>query len=177
MSTSHKYGFVTNARNITLDDYDALPDATYRDKIEDVVERAIKSEHVQALLAPRGSIWPMDIFAAARVALDRDPEATPNGLYFTAVSTVICHALGALRSPTHPAPVPELSPEDRRALQKRVVSNVHRCPRHPLRVQVLRHMHLKWTLSMSTGRAGSGYASDESSEEDELELVLIAEDA
>jgi hypothetical protein len=44
MSGSSKYGAVLNARNITLDDYDALPDAAYRDKIEDVVTRAIKSE-------------------------------------------------------------------------------------------------------------------------------------
>ncbi|KAJ6525228.1 hypothetical protein DFH09DRAFT_1416570 [Mycena vulgaris] len=174
MSGPCKFGGLTTARNITLDDYDSLPDATYREKIEDVVARAIKSEHVVSLLAPRGSIWPMDIFAAARAALDRDPDATANGLYFSAVSSVLCRALGALRTPSAPAQVYEASSEERRALQKRIVATVHRRPRHPLRVQVLRHMHLKWTISMNSGRTGSGYASDESSDEDELELILTA---
>jgi hypothetical protein len=54
---------------------------------------------------------------------------------------------------------------------------VHRYPNHPLRVQVLRHMHLKWTLAMNAAaRSRSGYASDETeegaSDEDELELML-----
>jgi hypothetical protein len=33
-----------NERSITLEDYDALPDSTYREKIEEVVVRALESE-------------------------------------------------------------------------------------------------------------------------------------
>ncbi|KAF7346588.1 hypothetical protein MSAN_01887000 [Mycena sanguinolenta] len=168
----------TTGRNLTLQDYDALPDATYREKIEDVVVRATNSEHVQALLAPRGPLWPMDIFSAACAALDRDPDTSAQSLYFSAVSAVLCSAIGSLRSPSSTPPPPPMAPTqaERREMQKRVVASVHRCPAHPLRVQVLRHMHLKWTLAMNAARSGSGYASDETeesvSDEDELELVL-----
>ncbi|KAJ7134831.1 hypothetical protein C8R44DRAFT_870417 [Mycena epipterygia] len=177
MSKTFKYGAIT-ARNITLDDYDSLPDASYRDKIENVVIRAINSGHVQALLAPRGPIYPMDIFASARATLDREPDLTQNALYFSAISSVLCRALGSLHPPSvSPPSIPDSGPtiEDRRALQKRVVASVHQYPRHPLRIQVLRHMHLKWTIAMNSRGSGSGYGSDESSsDEDELELVLTA---
>ncbi|KAJ6585220.1 hypothetical protein B0H19DRAFT_1368621 [Mycena capillaripes] len=169
----------STGRNITMDDYDSLPDPTYRDKIEDVVVRAMNSEHVRAILAPRGPLWSMDIFSAARTAIDREPDASPTELYFSAVSAVLCGAIGALRAPSAPPPpVPDLYPTatERRAMQKRIVASVHQHPHHPLRVQVLRHMHLKWMLAMNAGLSGSGYASDEteegSSDEDELELIL-----
>ncbi|KAF8171940.1 hypothetical protein K438DRAFT_185210 [Mycena galopus ATCC 62051] len=168
----------TTGRNLTLEDYDSLPNSTYRDKIEEVVVRATNSEHVQALLAPRGPLWPMDIFSAACTALDDSPDASAQTLYFSAVSTVLCGAIGSLRAPPSAPPPPPLTPTpaDRREMQKRVVASVHRCPTHPLRVQVLRHMHLKWTLAMNAARSGSGYASDETeestSDEDELEMVL-----
>ncbi|KAJ7486092.1 hypothetical protein B0H11DRAFT_2016920 [Mycena galericulata] len=94
----------STGRSIALDDYDALPDPMYRDKIEDVVVRATNSEHVQALLAPRGPLWPIDIFNAARTALDRDPHVSPNALYFAAVSSILCRALAALVSETSSLP-------------------------------------------------------------------------
>ncbi|KAF7364999.1 hypothetical protein MVEN_00370900 [Mycena venus] len=182
MTVSSSLSYCSPRRNITLQDYDSLPDATHRDKIEDVVVRATNSEHVQALLAPRGPLWPMDIFNAARIALDRDPHATAQALYFSAVSAVLCSAIGSLRGPSSsppPPPAPEPKPThtlaERRELHKRIVASVHRCPNHPLRVQVLRHMHLKWTIAMNAARV-SGYASDETeegtSDEDELELTL-----
>ncbi|KAJ7245004.1 hypothetical protein B0H12DRAFT_1220826 [Mycena haematopus] len=168
----------TTGRNLTLQDYDALPDSAYRDKIEDVVVRATNSEHVQALLAPRGPLWPIDIFTAACDALDRDPNTSAQTLYFSAVSAVLCNAIGSLRSPpSPPPPPPPMIPTqaERREMQKRVVANVHRFPNRPLRVQVLRHMHLKWTLAMNASRSGSGYASDETEEgasDDEFEIIL-----
>ncbi|KAJ7021600.1 hypothetical protein C8F04DRAFT_1241220 [Mycena alexandri] len=175
-SMTHHGAVTTTGRNITLDDYDSLPDSTYRDKIEDVVVRATNSEHIQALLVPRGPFWPMDIFSAARTAIENDPEASQTAIYFTAVSSVLCRAIGSLRgSPPAPAPAPlpctsEATAEERRAMQKRIVANLHRCPGQALRVQLLKHMHLKWTIAMRSGRSGSGYASDET-DEDELELV------
>ncbi|KAK7048556.1 hypothetical protein R3P38DRAFT_2870096 [Favolaschia claudopus] len=166
----------STSRNITLEDYDALPDSTYRDKIEDVVVRATNSEHVQSLLVPRGPLWPMDIFSAAHAALDRDPDMSAQALYFSAVSAVLCSAIGSLRAARTPAapvldPIP--SQTERREMQKRIVANMHRYPTHPLRVQVLRHMH---QMAMNAARSGSGYASDETeestSDEDELELTV-----
>jgi hypothetical protein len=53
---------------------------------------------VQALLAPRGNIWPMNIFSAACVVLDRDPDISARALYFSAVSAVLCNAIGSLVS-------------------------------------------------------------------------------
>jgi hypothetical protein len=40
----------------------------------------------------------MDIFSAARTALDREPAACATELYFSAVSAVLCGAIGSLVS-------------------------------------------------------------------------------
>ncbi|KAF7314493.1 hypothetical protein MKEN_00922300 [Mycena kentingensis (nom. inval.)] len=176
----------TPKRNITLDDYDALPNSLYRDRIEDIVLRALSSEHVEKLLAPKGPIWPMDIFCAARDVLDADPDVSENSLYFTCVSTVLCRALNALRIPSPPAQKPlspsDPSPAERRAMRQRIVANVHGAHAHylaPLRIQLLRHQHLQWTMRMNRGgkiSSLSGYTSsdsDESEEEVDVEIVYV----
>ncbi|KAJ7816947.1 hypothetical protein B0H14DRAFT_2843750 [Mycena olivaceomarginata] len=151
-----------NERSITLEDYDALPDST-----------------VQALLAPRGNIWPMNIFSAACV----------RALYFSAVSAVLCNAIGSLVSQllsfasarVHTAHSSALRPPPRRLRLRRIQFPPRqtcidiRATRSAYRF--FGHMHLKWTIAMNAARTGSGYASDETeegaSDEDELEMVLM----
>nr|GAT48338.1 predicted protein [Mycena chlorophos] len=185
----------TPKRNITLDDYDSLPNSSYRDRIEEVVFRAMNSEHVEALLAPKGTIWPMDIFCAARDVINEDPDISENSLYFSAVSAVLCRALTALRSrssvpltPPSPSPSPPMdpSPAERRAMRQRIVAAVHGPPLvgtssylTPLRVQVLRHQHLKCAMiarQRSIGlvaRAPGPYGNDSDSSEDDLEWDAV----
>ncbi|CAK5284059.1 unnamed protein product [Mycena citricolor] len=165
-------------RNITLEDYDSLPNPAYRDKIEEVYFGPwTRSSTVQALLAPHGPLWPMDIFLSALSVLEREPDLSANSLYFSAISSVLCRALTVIRAKSQapsPAPLPvELSSEERRAVRKRIVSTVHHCPSNPLRVQVLRNMHIKWTSAMMRR---SGYSSDDSentSDEDEGDIILV----
>ncbi|KAF7298836.1 hypothetical protein MIND_00831300 [Mycena indigotica] len=182
--SSYRYDPATTPkRNVMLDDYDSLLRPAHRDLIEEVVFRAMTSE--QYLQMALYGLW--IFFCAARDVLDGDPDVSENNLYFSAVSTVLCRALAGLRSePPPPPPSDPCSPQERRAMRQQVVANVHgaRYPHYldPLRIQVLRHQHLKWTAAMERNKLnqmaslGLGYNSDDSddSEEDDLQIVIVS---